>query len=205
MTSRTTLFAAAVLGGASAMLAAGALPASAQQTPPQGWFKVCAKQSDSDICNTQNVVTADTGQLITAVNLIEITGKVNRKVFQIAVPSGRLIPPGIGMQIDNGKSTKIDYSVCFPDRCIAEAPLDDALVGALKKGSDVTLTSVNFQNKQNPIKISLGGFTDAFTGPGLQQSDIQKRQQQLQQEIEKHKADFEKKLQQEQNKAKNGG
>jgi invasion protein IalB len=205
MTSRKTLLAAAVFGGASAMLAAGALPAFAQQQqPPQGWFKVCAKQEDNDICNTQNIKTADTGQLMTAVNLIEIKGKVNRKVFQIAVPTGRLIPPGIGMQIDNGKTIKVNYSVCFPNRCIAETALTDELVNALKKGGDVTFTSVNFQNKQNPIKISLTGFTDAYTGPGMQQSDIQKRQQELQQEIQKRRADFEKKLKEEQDKAKSG-
>ena len=188
------------------MLAAGLVPADAQQNspPPQGWFKVCAKQEDNDICNTQNIVTADNGQLLTAVNLIEIKGKVNRRVFQIAVPPGRLIPPGVGMQIDDGKTMKVDYSVCFPDRCIAETALTDDMVSAFKKGGTVTLTSINFQNKQNPIKVSLGGFTDAYTGPGMQPSDVQKRQQQLQQEIEKHRADFEKRLQQEQNKAKSG-
>lgn len=191
------------------MLAAGSLPALAQQQQPQqqrpqGWFKVCAKQEDNDICNTQNIMMADTGQLLTAVNLIEIKGKVNRKVFQIAVPTGRLIPPGIGMQIDSGKTAKIDYSVCFPDRCIAEAPLSDDLVNALKKGGDVTFISVNFQNKQNPIKISLNGFTGAYEGPGLQQSDIEKRQQELQDEIQKRRADFEKKLKDEQDKAKTG-
>lgn len=51
--------------------ASATMPASAQQ-PLQGWFKVCSKQEDNDICNTQNIVTADSGQLLT-VNLIEIS------------------------------------------------------------------------------------------------------------------------------------
>ncbi len=94
---------ATIRGSAFAAFAVSALgisPAAAQQaagTPPQGWFKVCAKQEDNDICNTQNVVTADSGQLLTAISLIDVKGKINRKIFQISVPSGRLIPPGCGL------------------------------------------------------------------------------------------------------------
>ena len=77
---------------------------------PRGWFKVCAKQEDNDICNTQNIVTADSGQLLTAVSLIEVKGKVTKKIMQISVPTGRLIPAGIGMQIGQNKPTKVEYA-----------------------------------------------------------------------------------------------
>lgn len=175
-------------------------PAAGQ--PPRGWFKVCAKQEDNDICNTQNVVTADLGQLLTAISLIDVKGKVNRKIFQISVPSGRLIPPGVGLQIDKNKPTKIEYGICFPDRCIAEAQLSNELIAALKKGGELTLTSINFQNKPNPIKVSLTGFAAALDGPGLQPSDVEDRNKKLQEEITKRKEEFEKKLKAEQDKAK---
>ncbi|TCD13184.1 invasion associated locus B family protein [Oricola cellulosilytica] len=181
-----------------------ASPASAQQAqqPPQGWFKVCSKQEDNDICNVQNIRTANTGQLLTAVNLIQITGKVNRAIFQIAVPTGRVIPAGIGLQIDNGQARKIDYAICLPDRCIAEAPLADEFVASLKRGGELKLTSINFQNQPNPISMSLDGFTAAFDGEPLEQSEVESRQQQLQEAIEKRRADFQKKLKEEQEKAK---
>jgi invasion protein IalB len=175
-----------------------------QQQLPQGWFKVCSKQEDNDICNVQNIRTANTGQLLTAVNLIQITGKVNRAIFQIAVPTGRVIPAGIGMQIDGGQAQKINYAMCLPDRCIAEAPLTDELVAQLKKGGEMTLTSINFRNQPNPIKLSLGGFTAAFEGEALKQSEVESRQQQLQEAIEKRREDFQKRLQEEQDKAKQG-
>lgn len=204
MTTRLTGSALAV----SAAVIAGYLgytsaPAKAQQIP-QGWFKVCSKQEDTDICNVQNIVLADTRQLVTGVSLIEVKGKVNRKVFQVAVPTGRAIPAGVGMQIDDGQTQKMNYAVCLPDRCIAEAPLTDDLVTALKKGGDLTLTSVNFQNKPNPIKITLSGFTAAYDGPPLAPSDLQEKQKQLQEEIQKRRSDFEQKLKQEQDKAKSG-
>lgn len=195
--TRLALLAAGVAG----LTAAGLAPAMAQQLP-EGWFKACTKQEDVDICNVQNIVTAATGQLVTGVSLIELKGKVNRKVFQVTVPSGRLVPPGIGLQVDGGKAQKIEYMICFPDRCVGEAPLTDELVGSFKKGGELTLTSVNFQNQPNPIKISLKGFTGAFDGEPLKQSDIEERQKKLQEFVSKNNEDFVKKLKEEQEKAK---
>jgi invasion protein IalB len=194
----TTLAVSAVIAGSIAL---GSAPAKAQQIP-QGWFKVCSKQEDNDICNVQNLVFAETKQLVTGVSLIEIKGKINRRIFQVAVPTGRTIPAGIAMQIDDGQAQKMNYAVCLPDRCIAEAPLTDELVASMKKGGDVTFTSVNFQNKPNPIKISLEGFTAAYDGPPMAPSDLQAKQKQLQEEIQKRRSDFEQKLKAEQDKAK---
>jgi invasion protein IalB len=201
---------AAMTAGVVGLLAAGLAPTAAQdqaaaqqqQQVPQGWFKACSKQQDIDICNVQNIMTAQTGQLVTGISLIELKGKVNRKVFQVTVPSGRMVMPGIGLQIDGGKTQKLDYVICFPDRCIAEAQLSDQLVASFKKGQIITLTSVNFQNQPNPIKVTLDGFTGAYDGPALQQSDIEDRQKKLQDFVSKNNEDFAKKLKEEQDKAK---
>lgn len=186
------------------LMVAGLAPASAQQASqmPQGWFKACTKQEDVDICNVQNVTMAETGQMITGVSLIELKGKINRKVFQVSVPTGRMVPPGIGLQIDGAKAQKVDYMICLPDRCVAEVALTDELVNAFKRGTELTLTSVNFQNQPNPIKVSLKGFTGAYDGPALQQSDLEDRQKKLQEFVTKNNDDFAKKLKEEQDKAK---
>ena len=198
---RISVMAAGMIG----VLAAGLVPAAAQQQQPQipkGWFKACAKQEDVDICNVQNILTANTGQVVTGISLLELKGKVNRKVFQVTVPTGRLVPPGIGLQVDGGKAQKLDYVICFPDRCVAEAQLSDSMVASFKKGSELTLTSVNFQNQPNPIKVALTGFSGAYDGPPLQQSDIEDRQKKLQDFVAKNNQDFAKKLKDEQDKAK---
>lgn len=200
-TSRLAILAASLAG-----VVAGAAPSVAQEqnagTPPQGWFKACQKQDEVDICNVQQIMTANTGQLITAISLVEVKGKVNRRVFQVTVPTGRLLPPGIGLQVDQNKAQKLDYVICFPDRCVAEAPLNDQLVAAFKKGQGITLTSVNFQNQQNPIKVSLSGFTGAYDGAPLQQSDLEDRQKKLEAFVSKNNEDFARKLKEEQDKAK---
>lgn len=191
--------------GVAALLAGGASSAMAQQQQPEiprGWFKVCNKQQDVDVCNVQNLMFADSGQLLTGVSMLQLEGKVNRKVFQITVPSGRMLPPGIGMQIDGGQTQKIDYVICLPDRCIGEVPLTDNLVASFKKGSELTLTSVNFQNQPNPIKVSLQGFSAAFDGEALQQSDLEDRQKRLEEFVNKNTEEFARKLREEQEKAK---
>lgn len=200
--SRLSILAAAAIG----VSAGGVVPASAQQQQmPEGWFKACSKQEDIDICNVQNIVVADTGQLITGVSLIEVKGKTNRRLFQVTVPSGRLVPPGIGVQVDGGQTQKLEYAICLPDRCIAEGALNDQVVAAFKRGSELTLTSVNFQNQANPIKITLAGFTSAFDGEPLQQADIEDRQRKIQEFVSKNTDDFAQKLKEEQERAKQQG
>ena len=66
----------ALLSAFAASVVAAGVPsaASAQQagTPPKGWFKVCTKQEYNDVCIVQNLITANSGQLITAVGLITV-------------------------------------------------------------------------------------------------------------------------------------
>lgn len=203
---KTKLRSIAVSLAAGAVFAVG-MPgaigdAGAQQPPTNGWYKVCAKQEENDICNVQFQSVANTGQLVTAVSLLEIKGKVNRKSLQVTVPSGRLIGPGIKLSIDDKKEVTIPYFICVPQSCIAEIPLDDSVVAMFKGGSALTSTSTNFQNKPNPVQITLEGFTAAYDGPPLKQDELQARQQQLQEELRKKAEEQRKKLQEAQENAK---
>jgi invasion protein IalB len=171
---------------------------------PKGWFKVCGKEQDFDICNVQNQVLAQTGQMLTAVQLAEFKGKVNRRALQVSVPVGRLLPAGVTMQIDGNKPTKLEFTTCFQDRCVADAPLTDAIVAALKKGTDLTLTTYNFQNQPSPIKVSLAGFTGAYDGEPMQQGDMAERQKAAEEYIQRNQQKLAEQLKEAQDKAKAG-
>ncbi len=119
---------------ASALTVSGVSAFAQAQQRPDGWFKVCAKQENNDICNTQIQSVASTGQVLTAISLIDVKGEINRRVFQITVPSGRLIPAGIKLRVDDKQETTLPYLYCFPQSCIAEVKLDDALIKILKSG-----------------------------------------------------------------------
>lgn len=207
---RTALSALALSAATAAMpvaaLAQDAAPAAgaAPGAPPMGWFKTCTKQEDADLCVVQNIIAAQNGQLITAVGLITVEGKVNRKILQVSVPTARLVPPGIVMQIDGGKGQKLDYIVCLPDKCTAEVPLTDAMIASLKKGSEVVFTSVNFRRAPNPIKMALTGFTGVFDGPAMPQEQIAQSQRSLEEGLQKKAEETRKKLEDAQNAAKQG-
>ena len=191
-----------VLAGA-AIAALSATAASAQATTTNGqWFKACADQGDNKICNVQNIRTADTGQLLTAVSLIEVKGKNQQRIFQVSVPTGRLVQPGVAIAIDGKDAIRVPYGLCLPDRCIAEAKLDDKLVAMLKRGGKMTLTSVNYQRAPNPIEMTLSGFTAAFDGDGIKQDELASRQKALADELKKKQADFQAKMKAAQDQAK---
>ena len=177
-------------------------PANAQAARSNGWFKACSDQGESKICNVQYQAVAANGQVITSLNLAEITGKVERRVFQITVPTGRLIPPGIQLQVDDKKATALPYAFCAPRTCAAEVKLDDELVAILKAGGELTVTSINFQGKPNPIKVTLEGFTAAYDGPPIKQDELQSKQKELEEELRKKAEETRKKLQEAQDAAK---
>jgi invasion protein IalB len=204
--TRTALSALVLtLGAASAPMVASAQDAAAPAAAaPAKWFKTCTKQEEADVCVVQNQQLAQNGQLLTAVGLISVEGKVNRKILQVTVPTARLIPPGIMMQIDGAKGVKLDYAVCLPDRCTAEMLLTDTLIASLKKGNEVVLTSVNFRRAPNPIKIPLEGFTGAYDGEAMSQSQAEERQRLLQEAMQKKQEERNKAINDAQDAAKQG-
>lgn len=203
----TTMLAAGLVGlatlavGVSGANAQDAKPAQVQAIPAE-WFKVCSTQGENEICNTQYTMIADTRQLITAVNLINVKGKVNQKVIQAVVPTGRVIPAGVQMKVDDHKPQTLNYSVCFADRCIAEAELTDALVASMKRGKQMTVTSINFQRQANPIPVTLSGFTQAYDGAPKAQPELAQRQKELNEALKKQAEERRKKFEEAQKAAK---
>ncbi|WP_074380659.1 invasion associated locus B family protein [Bartonella doshiae] len=190
-----------VLAGTVALFFTFYIPASAQ-TLSQGWYKVCSKQSDVDICNTMNTVVSNTGQPLTAFNLVEIKGKQNEKRIGIQVPTGRFLPEGVHIQIGDNFSKKVPYIICNGPSCIANDILDDKLIAAMKSGSKMVVTTINFRGSANPIEFSLNGFTAAYTGPGMEEKDFQQEQIKLQQAIQSKQKEIEDRMRAEQEKAK---
>lgn len=176
------LIASGVFG--SLMLTSG-LAFSQDVAASNGWYKACNDQGETKICNVQYQAVASTGQVITSINLAEITGAVQRRVFQVTVPTDRLIPPGVAMKVDDKKPTPIPFSFCTPRICAAEVKLDDKLVAVLKSGKTLEVSSTNFQGKANPINITLDGFVEAYDGAPIKQADLVERQKALEEQLKK--------------------
>ena len=167
-----------------------------------GWFKTCSQTADAKICNVQTQTYAGTGQVITSINLFEVSGKENRKLFQITVPTSRSIPSGLKIQIDDQKAELMPYVFCTPARCMAERKLTDSIVSQLKAGTKIQVTSTNWQGKENPVLVSLEGFGDAFDGNSLSSAQLEERKQKFDQMLQERSAATLKKLQEAQQKAR---
>ncbi len=173
----------------SALLLMSAVSSTAQEqgnVGASGWFKTCDQQGENKICNVQfRVVAKQGGQLITSLNLVEITGAVKRSIFRIIVPTGRSLPKGIQVQVDGKRSVVIPYTYCRPQLCGAEVQLNDQLVNVFKAGNGLVVTSINFQEKQNAVPITLKGFTAAYNGPPVKrESEAASRENVLKQQLE---------------------
>jgi len=199
ITATTT--ASMVLAMSAFVQIASTSTASAQQPPVQKWFKICAKQAESDVCNVIYRIVASNGQVIASINLFTVTGKINRRIFQVTVPTSRLIPAGIAVKIDTNKENRIPYLHCIRELCTAEIKLDDNLVQSLKAGGEMLLTSTNYQNRRNPIKVSLAGFTEAYDGPPMKNADLDKENDALQKQLENRAKKVREALEKTQNKA----
>jgi invasion protein IalB len=200
-TTRAAFVAASAFAAATFGLTGAA---NTQERRAQQWAKICSKAGENDICVVQFTIVTPTNQLVTAVNLLSSTGQTNRKIFQVAVPSGRFVPAGVKVKIDNGAENALPYSVCLPDRCTAEIPLEDNLIQALKNGGELTLTSTNFRNQANPVKVTLKGFTAAFDGPPLKANEVESRNKEIADGLENEAEATRQRLREAQERAKSG-
>lgn len=170
---------------ASMSLMSGHAVAQQGNVAASGWFKTCNEAQGSKICNVQYRIVAKEGnQLVTSLNLVEITGNLKRKVFRIIVPTGRSLPSGIQVQVDGKQSVVIPYTYCRPQICAAEAALDDKLVNVFKAGGSLEITSLNFQSKPNKVPVTLKGFTAAYDGPPIKQETPESRGELLKKQLE---------------------
>ena len=164
---------------------------NANRATASGWFKTCNERDDSKVCNVSFRVVASNGANLTTLNLVEITGKVERRVFQIVVPTGRSLPQGIALQVDGKRATTIPYLFCRAQGCNAEVRLDDNLVDVFKRGGALEITTINFQGQQNPVPVTLKGFTAAYDGPPIKREDPSARQQNLADQLKKKAEELE--------------
>jgi invasion protein IalB len=123
------------------------------ETPPGAKSEQCAL--------VQNVMAEDRPNLTLLVIALK-TADGKSRLLRMVAPLGILIPAGIGLRIDNNDIGRAGYVRCLTTGCIAEAVLDDTLLGQLKSGQ--TATFIVFQTPEEGvgIPVSLNGFGTGF-------------------------------------------
>jgi invasion protein IalB len=82
--------------------------------------------------------------------------------MRILAPLGVLIPPGLGLRIDQLDMGRTGFVRCTDKGCIAEVILDDTLLNTLRNGKTATFFISQKPEEGIGMPISLNGF-----GPGF--------------------------------------
>ncbi len=149
-----------------------------------GWFKTCS-DGDPKICNVQYQILAPNRAPLLALNLVEVQGDAKRRVFRIALPTGRMLPQGVQVQIDDRKASQFPFAYCRPQGCVAEIGLNDDLIKIFKKSKGVNVVSINFQGKVEAFPVTLTGFTKVYDGEPVKIPTAEERQKKLEEQLQK--------------------
>jgi len=158
----------------------GQAPTPPAAGPDAPWAKLCNADpaTGKELCLVIQEVRADTGQFIASATIRTIAGEAKKSLIT-AVPPGMLLQPGLRVQIDDGQQQEVRYGICFPNACYAELEIDDAFIGRLKAGGNLTVTTLNQQAKPVNFPMTLAGFTKAYDGAGMDQAAQQARESEL--------------------------
>lgn len=80
----------------------------------------------------------------------------------LSLPLGISLPPGVSLQVDDGKPTTLMVERCEPTGCRAGIKLAPALMRQLEGGSKLKVTFHDAERKPIEMQVVLAGFTAAL-------------------------------------------
>ncbi|MFZ5690511.1 MAG: invasion associated locus B family protein [Pseudomonadota bacterium] len=169
----------------------GAAPA-APETPPliySNWTKLCSKGADTGgktMCRIGNDGRLESGQPMIGAVLMEMEGEA-RKILQIMLPLGILLPRGTRVMIDNDEpgAMVLPIIVCAGGGCMAQADANAELVAKLKKGQTLYVQAYSMQQTVFTLALPLADFAKAYDGPATDPKDIEAQTKRLQEQLQK--------------------
>jgi invasion protein IalB len=146
---------------------AGAGPASAETKPGAKigpWETHCETPpgAQSEQCAiVQSVNDADRPNITLVVIALKTADRKSR-LLRIVAPLGVLLPPGVGLRIDNEDYGRINFIRCQNNGCVAEVFIDDKLLPKLEAGTNARLVIYQTLEEGVGVPVTLTGFKEAF-------------------------------------------
>jgi invasion protein IalB len=155
-------------------LAAAPAPLAAQSEADEGsdietqrfesWTVRCRPASETEprTCRMhQQLVAQEDGKPVLRM-VVGRFGPENILGAVIVVPIGVRLPPGLGIQIDEGPIRTFPFEICDSSSCQARAVLEADLLKDLKAGLVGTVKFQNAAGQVLGIPVSLKGFSAAL-------------------------------------------
>ncbi|MEL7542837.1 MAG: invasion associated locus B family protein [Pseudomonadota bacterium] len=129
------------------------------------WQIVCKKPigARTEVCAAvQDVTSEDNPNVGLSVHFQKASD--GSRTLRIFAPLGLLLPPGLGLNIDEAKVGRIPFVRCHVVGCLAHVTVDEKLMTKLNTGT--TAWFIVFQTREAGIGIpvSLNGLSDAIAG-----------------------------------------
>jgi invasion protein IalB len=144
--------------------AAPAEPPATQEEQIQDWTVRCMSAEDGKLsCEMIQILRQrDSGKDVMLMGLGVQPGDT-QLVAWIVLPLGvALLPPGVGIKIDEAEPARLAFQYCEPTGCAALWAPTEAELAALKAGTVLTVIVTDRNRKQFGLPISLKGFTAAL-------------------------------------------
>lgn len=163
-----------------------------QASPPltySRWTKLCDRNAETKsrlMCRTGRDGRLDSGVPLVAAVLIEVEGEP-KKVLQVTLPSGVMLPRGTRVMIDNDEqfAQVAPFTVCTNSGCIAQLESDVNGVARLKKGQTLYMQAFSMQENVMTLAIPLAEFAQAYDGPPADPKQIEEQNKKLIEELQK--------------------
>lgn len=155
------------------VLAVVLAPSGAQAQPaPEGtvkaqhgdWQVVCkppATGSGKEVCALVQSVTAEDRSNVGLTIYFQKFSNGTR-VLRVFAPLGVLLPPGLGLKIDDKDVGHAPFLRCHSFACYAQVVAEDKLVEQLKTGKTAIFIIFQTEEAGIGIPISLKGFSEAL-------------------------------------------
>jgi invasion protein IalB len=159
--------------GLAALLGCATGPARGQAPPPEGgtvkaqhgdWQVICKPPppgAKHEICAmVQSVTAEDRNNVGLTVYFQKFSD--GKRVLRVFAPLGVLLPPGLGLKIDDKDVGHAPFIRCHTFACYAQVTVEEKLIEQLKTGK--TAVFIIFQSEEAGIgiPISLAGFDQAL-------------------------------------------
>ncbi len=173
--------AAAPAAGAPAQAPAGV---QAQAPAQDAWVKLCMKNEQTqnkEICLINHEgLDPNSGMVLITAMVRKVEGEEKQQlIIRLPTAYALVIPAGVQAKIDENKPIDLQYMICFPAGCQAQTDLTTEVMNAMRKGKQMVVAAVNFQQKTMGFPVPLSGFGKAFDGPAADPVKYEESRKQL--------------------------
>jgi invasion protein IalB len=161
-------FAGTLFATVAFLLAGLCLPVSAQEGTVKAqhgdWQIVCKDPppgAKNEVCAlVQSVTAEDRNNLGLTVYFQRFSN--GTRVLRVFAPLGVLLPPGLGLKIDNKDVGHAPFLRCHTFACYAQVVVEDPLIDKLRTGKTAVFIIFQTEEAGIGIPISLAGFSAAL-------------------------------------------